>query len=173
MKNEKAMEYVMNIIDHWLPYKIKADNIPGISVGIVYRGKLIYNEGYGFANINKKIKADALTQYPIASISKVITSFAIQKLAEEKKIKLSDPVNKYLPWFSIKSLHSDLVKITIQDLLTHTSGVWRDGNTYHWYDDAFPTDVEIEKNISKDLLKSKKGTFKYSNYWVCITGTNH
>lgn len=70
-------------------------------------------------------KITSKTPFAIGSISKSLTALAIVKLIEDKKIKLEDSVQQHLPWFKLKDSQISS-SITIQHLLTHTSGI----NTY-------------------------------------------
>ena len=64
------IKHTGHLIDLWLPLKIRYDKTPGLSVGIVHKGKLIYFGGFGYADIGKRKNADEETLYHIASISK-------------------------------------------------------------------------------------------------------
>jgi CubicO group peptidase (beta-lactamase class C family) len=162
---KKAVEYITKIIDFWFPYKIQYTQIPGASVGIVYNGKLIYQKGFGFADVKLKIPATPETCYFIASISKTFTAVAIMQLVEKRKINLEDRIEKYLPWFK------NPYKITIQEILSHSSGIWRDGNTPHWETDQFPDIKILKRLISKETFVFKNSTrFKYSNFGFALLG---
>lgn len=168
---EKAIKITGKILDAWLPYKIQHNEIPGLSVGIVYKGKLVYKAGFGYADLKSKIKATPKTCYRIASISKTFTSVAILQLAEKGKLNIDDPVEKYLPWFKAKNKVGDSKNITIKQLLSHTGGVFRDGTTPHWEDDNFPTREELRKSVSGKTLVFKNQThFKYSNFGFALLG---
>ena len=167
----KAIAYTAKILDLWLPLKIQYDRIPGLSVGIVYRGKLVYQKGFGYADVSSKIPATPKTCYRIASISKTFTAVAIMQLVEQGKIRLDDRVDKHLPWFKIKSKRLDSSSITIRQLLSHTAGVFRDGDTPHWEDGKFPDIKGLQKSISEKTLVFKNLThFKYSNFGFAILG---
>lgn len=167
----EAIAYTTKILDLWLPLKIKYDRIPGLSVGIVHNGKLVYQKGFGYADIRSKIPATPKTCYRIASISKTFTAVVIMQLVEQGKINLNDRVEKYLPWFKAKNKNLDSSKITVKQLLSHSAGVFRDGDTPHWEDDKFPDDKGLQKSISNKTLVFKNLTrFKYSNFGFAILG---
>ncbi len=167
----KAIAYTAKILDLWLPLKIQYDRIPGLSVGIVYNGKLVYQRGFGYADVESKIPATPKTCYRIASISKTFTAVAIMQLVEQGKIRLDDRVEKYLPWFKAKNKRIDSSSITVRQLLSHTAGVFRDGDTPHWEDGNFPDIKGLQKSISNKTLVFKNLThFKYSNFGFAILG---
>lgn len=91
---------------------------PGCVVGIVRNDSLIFSNGYGMANLEYGIPNSPLTVYHLASVSKQFTAYAIILLAQQGKLNLDDDIHKYLAWFpDVKQ------KITIRNLLNHTSGV--------------------------------------------------
>jgi len=167
----KAIKYTAKIIDAWLPYKIQYDRIPGLAVGIVHNGKLVYRKGFGFADIESKISMLPKTCFRIASISKTFTAVAIMQLVEQGKINLDDQVEKYLPWFKAQTKDSDSSNITIRQVLSHTGGVFRDGNTPHWENDKFPDLAGLKKSISnKTVVFENLTKFKYSNFGFALLG---
>lgn len=95
---------------------------PGASIAIIQNGKIVYSQGYGAANLEYGVPNSPATVFPLASVSKQFTAFAIYLLVQDGKLSLDDDVRKYLP-----KLHDFGKVITIRQLLHHTSGV-RD----HW-----------------------------------------
>lgn len=103
---------------------------PSISLGIARGGSVAYTKAFGQAIIGEQsasVKADAAMAYPIGSISKQFTAACILLLQERGKLKLDDPVSKWFPDFT------EANKVTIRNLLTHTSG----------YSDYAPQDYTI------------------------------
>ncbi len=95
------------------------DDSPGVAVGIVQEGKIIYENYLGYANLEHQIKIDKNTRFNIASNAKQFTALCILKLIDEGKISLNDDVRKYVPE-AFKNIED---KITISNLLNHTSGI--------------------------------------------------
>lgn len=123
----------------------------------------------GFADLKTEKKATARTLYRIASISKMFTAVAILQLHEKDKLKLNDPISKYLPWFKGKNKNGDLKNITIRQILSHTSGLFRDGESPHWDTDKFPR--TLKGTFSPRSLIIKNSTkFKYSNHALSVLG---
>ena len=84
------------------------------------------------------------TKFRMASHSKLFTATAIMQLREQGKIRLDDPVSKYLPWFKLKPAGDDDGPITIEQLLDHASGLAaRSGRALD--DLEFPTAEEVRK----------------------------
>ena len=101
--------------------------IPGITVGIISGNKTIYTKGFGFKNLEKSTSITPLTFFGIGSISKSFTVLGIMNLVNQNKIKLTDPVSKYISY----KLGLPSYPITIHNLLSHSSGVPElDGTNY-------------------------------------------
>lgn len=96
-------------------------DLPGIAFVVIKDDKPIFVRAYGMADKEAGIKADADTLFYTGSSTKSFTALAAAMLDKEGKIKLSDPVTKYTQGIRFKNSLPD--KITIQDLLTHTSGL--------------------------------------------------
>ncbi|MDQ2902283.1 MAG: beta-lactamase family protein [Chloroflexota bacterium] len=158
------------VIDRWLAYKVQADRLPGLSVGIVYKDRAIFSQGYGYADIEQKIPATPTTCYRIASFSKIFTAIAVLQLFEQEKLHLDDRVRRYLPWFTSK--HDPRTgQITIRQLLTHTAGLDRDGDTPHWTDFQFPSLDQIQQHITAGAMTyAPAERWKYSNLGFTILG---
>ena len=141
------------------------EHIPGLSIGVISEGKLIIQKGYGFANVEKKVKAKPETNYRIASISKMFTAVALLQLAEKKKLHLDDSVSSYLPWLKVRKAKRDAKDITIRQVLSHTAGLWRDGKISPFATDKFPKARDLQKELSADALTfATLEQFKYSNF---------
>jgi CubicO group peptidase (beta-lactamase class C family) len=107
--------------------------LPSVAMVVVKDDKPIFIRAYGMANKENGAKADADTLYYIASSTKSYMALAAALLDREGKIKLYDPVSKYLPGVTFKTPIPE--KVTVKDLLTHTSAlrnsalVWRTAYT--------------------------------------------
>jgi CubicO group peptidase (beta-lactamase class C family) len=95
----------------------KADE-PGASVIVVRDGKVILHKGYGRANMELGVPIEPDMVFRTGSITKQFTAVAVLMLAEQGKLSLEDDVTKFFPDYPTKGQ-----KITIEHLLTHTSGI--------------------------------------------------
>lgn len=91
--------------------------LPGAAVLVAQDGKILLETGFGYADIEKGVPVSGETKFRIGSITKQFTAAAILKLAEQGKLKLHDPLIKYIPDFPKGK------DVTIRSLLTHTSGI--------------------------------------------------
>lgn len=95
-----------------------AGDVPGASLLVVKDGKAIIRRGYGYANLEKHIKAGPETNYRLASVSKQFTAACILLLKQDGKLRLEDRARKWLP-----QLPAEDDGITLYELLTHSSGL--------------------------------------------------
>ena len=112
----KADKQILKSLDDMLSAEFK-QNEPGIAVLISKNGKIVYEKAFGSANIELNVPMQPDMVFRIGSITKQFTAVGILQLVEEGKISLQDSVQKYVSDFPTKG-HT----ITIENLLTHTSG---------------------------------------------------
>lgn len=121
-------------IDRIAAQALKETGVPSASIAVVTDGKLQFAKAYGRQRGDTSAPATTAA-YPIASVSKQVAAAAILLLAEDGKLSLDDPVGKYLPELT------DADRITIRQLLSHTSG-YRDYWPQNYAFDAMFTAVE-------------------------------
>jgi CubicO group peptidase (beta-lactamase class C family) len=109
-------------IDSLTNLVLQTFNVPGIAVGVVKDGKLVYAKGHGIANLATGKKVDENTLFGVASNSKAITVAALGILVDEGKINWDDKVTDYIPEFKMYDPYVTDA-FTIRDLLTHRSGL--------------------------------------------------
>ena len=157
----------------WLEAQRAYDRIPGVSAAIVYDQQVLWSAGYGYIDLSKKTPATASTIYSICSISKLFTSIAVMQLRDAGKLRLDDPVEKFLPWFKIQKTAPQGPEITIEGLLTHASGLPRESEYPYWTapDYAFPTREQVKEKIaSQQTLYPAEAHFQYSNLGLTLAG---
>lgn len=103
-------------IDALIPPQVN-DTTPGLVIGIVQKGELVFSKGYGFANMAYSMPNDPNMVYNIGSVSKQFLGYAFALLHVKGDLNIDDPVNKYLEdWPEFK--HT----VTLRHLLSHSSG---------------------------------------------------
>ena len=154
----------------WLDGQVAYRGLPGIAVGVVSDQELVWSKGFGYADVAAKRPMTSSTLFRMASHSKLFTATAIMQLREQGKLRLDDPVAKYLPWFTLKPAGDDDGEVTIEELLTHSSGLPREAGD-HWTSNEFPTREQV-----KALMADRQAAFppatrwKYSNLAYTIAG---
>jgi len=145
-------------IDAW--FKDFDGATPGAMVMVIHDGKVIYQKGYGLANVEQKIPCTTSTNFRLASVSKQFTATSILILAQQKKLSLDDPITKFFPEFPAYGN-----EITVRHLLTHRSGLID-------YEDLIPdaTTIQVSDRNALNLVRQQNKTyfepgsdFRYSN----------
>lgn len=170
MKKKLMFKQALHLIDKWLDYQTYFKEIPGVSVGIFVEDEIIFRKEYGYANIKDKIKLTDQHLFRIASHSKLFSATAIMKLYHEDKLSIDDKVSKYLPWFT-SDKDKNMGQVRIRHLLTHSSGMSRDGNTAHWNTYKFPVIEEIKAQVKEGIsFFETSEILKYSNFGYTLLG---
>jgi CubicO group peptidase (beta-lactamase class C family) len=86
----------------------------GVSIAIVDDQKIVWSQGFGYADVKNNLPATSETVYRIGSISKLFTVMATMQLAEQGKVDIDQPLKKYLPQFSVKTRFPDSGPITLR-----------------------------------------------------------
>ena len=173
LTDDPRVASAFKMIEVWVDAQLAYEDIPGMSMGIVYDQDLIWSRGFGFADVAKKRPATPGTIYSICSISKLVTSISIMQLWEQGKLRLDDPIKKYLPWFNIQDKYPDAPEITIQGILTHSSGLPREADYPYWTgpEHNFPTRKQIMERLSgQEELYPADTFYQYSNLGMLLLG---
>lgn len=167
--------------------KLMSDfNVPGAQLAITYRGRLVYNRGFGLANTATRDSVYPNSMFRIASVSKTLTGAACMKLFEQGLLKLDAKVfgaNGILNDEIYQNILDPRVKdITVRMLLHHTGG-WNLNISGDPMFNAFQIATEmgvtsppsesvvIQHTISKRMLDFTPGTqYQYSNFGYCVLG---
>ncbi|MBX7218953.1 MAG: serine hydrolase [Blastocatellia bacterium] len=134
----------------------KADG-PGAAVLVMKDGKPIFRKGYGMADIALGIPMRPEMVFRLGSVTKQFTAAGILLLEEEGKLSISDEITKYLPDYPTQGK-----KITIEHLLTHTSGIKNYTNLPKWLP-LWGKDLSLTELI--DLFKNEPLDFEPGTKW--------
>lgn len=155
----------------WLIEREMSDaDVTGLSIALVDDQKVVWEQGFGFADKQANIKAASDTVYHLGSIAKVFTATAAMQLAEQGKLDIDQPLQKYLPEFSIKSRFGSTHKITPRNIMTHHSGLpcnWVCGMSER-HPRPFTEVVTAVKN--EYMAYPPDYVFAYSNLGVTLLG---
>jgi len=130
--------------------RVKKDNYPGAAVLISRDGDMLYNKGFGYAELSHNTPISPETKFRIGSITKQFTAAAILKLQEDGLISVEDKLSKYIPDFPRGE------EVTIDRLLTHTSGIHSFTSQPNFLDRVR---LEISAQEMVDSIKSYKYDF--------------
>ncbi|MEM9859770.1 MAG: serine hydrolase domain-containing protein, partial [Bacteroidota bacterium] len=110
-----------NYLDSVYTQYMSSTQVPGIAIGILKNGNILYSKGFGIKNKDTKEPVTSKSLFHLASVSKTFVATAIMQLSQEEKLELDDPIVKYLPYFEMKDKRYKA--ITIKQILTHSSGI--------------------------------------------------
>ncbi|TVP98299.1 MAG: hypothetical protein EA359_18495 [Balneolaceae bacterium] len=151
-------------IDMIMQKAIDDSVFPGGVVGVMRKGSLVWQRGYGYHDYNKTRAVMHTDIYDLASVTKIMaTTTAIMKLADEGKLSIDDPVSKYIPEFNT----TDKREITIRHFLLHTSGL----PAFRIYVDVMRTRDELLNAVRNEPLINKPGEqYVYSDLGYILLG---
>jgi CubicO group peptidase (beta-lactamase class C family) len=145
---------------------IVEQNLPGLSVAVGVDGEIVWAEGFGWADLESRVKVAPDTRFRIGTASKMLTSAAVGLLLEQGRLKLDDTIQTYVPAFPAKPW-----PVTLRQLMGHVAGIRRDAG------DEEPVHVHCEqtseglKRFAESPLLFEPGTrYRYSSYgWILVS----
>ena len=141
--------------------------IPGMSVAVVYDGKVVYAKGFGFRDVDKKLPVTTDTVFAIGSVSKSFTSVIFGTLNDEGKTDWDKPARTYLPDFQLSDpIATD--HATARDLLSHRSGL--PGHDVVWYTSNFSREDLFGRLKYLKLNKEFRAGYEYCNLTIMTMG---
>jgi len=143
-------------IDKLLSSAYKPDG-PGAAVLVKKQGRVILRKGYGLANLELKVPVEPDMVFRLGSVTKQFTAVAVLMLAEEGKLSLQDEITRFLPDFPTQGK-----KITVENLLTHTSGIKNYTDLPEWLP-LQRKDLTLGELI--DIFKSQPLEFAPGEWW--------
>ena len=135
------------------------------SIAAVKNGEIIFEQGFGYANVEHKVPNTSNTKFRLYSISKQFTAVAILMLEERGLLKIEDQVRKYFPdWTELDE------RITIHQMLNHTSGLSNfTGNDE--FEEKLKYNVNAKRSDIINLINSSELEFEPGTNWdYCNTG---
>jgi len=145
------------------------ETVQGISVALVDDQRVIWSQGFGYADAEAKKPATADTLYRVASISKLFTDTAAMQLVESGKLNLDAPVQNLLPGFAPRAWDGSSVYITPRMLMTHHSGLQRDV-ARSFQSTTPPRFSEITDHFDHYLPYQPGQMLSYSNIGLTVLG---
>lgn len=155
----------LNRIDDIMNAAIRDSIFPGATVTVLKDGVIAFERGYGYHDYGKTRRTRASDIFDMASVSKVMgTTLAAMKLVDEGKLKLDDPISKYIPEYA----GGEKAKITVSHFLSHTSGL----PPFRVYVDSLKTREAILAAIRNEALVNRPGErYVYSDLGMILLGS--
>jgi CubicO group peptidase (beta-lactamase class C family) len=163
-------EGAVAVLDTVIRNNLKKHRIPGAAVALVHEGRVIFSRCYGYGDIGKKVAITEDTCFMVGSLTKSFTALAVLKLIEQGKVDPHADIKNYVPDFSVRSLYDTQVLITVNHLLTHTSGLMVDYYV-HLTGQKRSSNADLLSQLQKEYLCFKPGSAcKYSNIGYRLLG---
>jgi serine beta-lactamase-like protein LACTB, mitochondrial len=142
-------------------------NLPGLSVAVGVDGDIVWAEGFGWADLENRVRVAPEMRFRIGTASKALTSAAVGLLLEEGRLKLDDVIQTYVPEFPEKEW-----PVTLRQLMAHLAGVRNDGG-----DEGPLLSVRCERPVeglqyfaARSLLFEPGTQYRYSSYgWILVS----
>jgi serine beta-lactamase-like protein LACTB, mitochondrial len=142
-------------------------NLPGLSVAVGVGGEIVWAEGFGWADLEDRVKVAPDTRFRIGTASKALTSAAVGLLLENGRLKLDDEIQTYVPEFPKKQW-----PVTLRQLMGHLAGVRTDGGDEGpLFSVLCERPVEALQHFAERPLLFEPGTqYRYSSYgWILVS----
>ncbi len=148
-----------NEIDDYLNEVMKLHGIPGLALGVIKNGEVMYQGYFGKASLEENKQVDEHTLFRMFSATKLITSIGVFQLIEKGKLSLEDNISKYLD-----GLPENWKYVKIKNLLSHSSGL----PDFIRYKSTLSDEELMEKLAADDMNFSIGNQFQYNqtNYWL-------
>ena len=156
-------------VDSVMAAEMRGEHVPGAVFVFVQDGRVVYQRGYGLANVAERRAADPETTiWRIGSISKTFTALAVVQLADRGRVDLRADVNRYLTRVRVPGGYP--LPVSVRDLLTHTSGLdeIRPGTQAPSADQVLPLADFLRPRLAR--VRPPGVTISYSTYGITLAG---
>lgn len=167
----KKPEDFEKMADEYITKAMKEGHIAGAVVVVVKDGKIFFKKGYGYSDVEKKLKTDAdNTLFNIASVTKLFTATAAMQMVEQGKIDLNADINEYLKAVKIENKFD--TPVTMANLLTNTGGFEESGKGFYsetLLDQPKPLHDTIRDSMPPVITRPGE-IVQYSNHGYALIG---
>jgi CubicO group peptidase (beta-lactamase class C family) len=154
-------------VDAIVQKALKEWRAPGVAVGIVRDGEVIYLKGHGVREVGGDDPVTPDTVFPLASCSKAFTSTSLAILVDEGKLRWDDPPRKYVPFFRLSDPLADR-NVTIRDLLCHRTGLR--SHDLLWYRAPWSPEEAVRRAGELPLDRPFRTAFQYQSTMFTAAG---
>ncbi len=141
--------------------QVRSGDVPSMAVAVVRDGRIVWEEAFGWADVERRTPATPETVYPLGSLSKSVTAMGIMVLVERGVLDLGDPVEKHLPPETITVHEGEGADLTIRRVMQMRGGIPHGWATYG---DSFDPPTILEHLRSSGIVVFPPGEVElYSN----------
>jgi CubicO group peptidase (beta-lactamase class C family) len=164
---DKWLAAALDYVPRWLEFQMRASEQPGCVAAIAHKDRIIFELALGSADLVTGERLTPRHRFRMASHSKAFTAAAVMKLRELGKLRLDDAVGQY-----VAGLNSQIAKVTLAQLLSHSAGVVRDGTDSGQFSDRRPffDRDELLDDLKAAPIVEPNTRFKYSNHGFGLIG---
>ena len=160
----QQVDHNLNGIDDEINLLMNEYKAVGLSVAVVKDNEIIFSKGFGYRNLDDKLPVSPNTIFPIGSITKSFTGAVLGVLENENRLSLKDKPSEYISGLSFYNDKMNAL-ITIEDLLSHKSGIGNQGTTQIFFPDSSIIKNLLIINIDKVFL-----LIKYQSVQIWLFG---
>jgi len=148
--------------------KIEHAEVASLSIAVAQKGRVVWEESFGWADKEKKVKATPYTVYPLASISKAITATGVFRLASQQKINLGDAVSQHLRSVQLSYHNCAPEDLRVFHLLNMAGGIPH--LVRYYYEDSGETVPTVRDQIKQFGFTAfpPGSVFHYSNFSFAV-----
>src|SRR5688572_7101779 len=161
----KWLNAALDYIPRWLEFQLGFHDQPGCVLAVARHGAVVLEAAFGRAGPGKRLTPRH--RFRVASHSKSFAAAAVMKLREQRRLRLDDPVGRY-----VDGLHPAVARATLAQLLSHAGGVVRDGPDSGQFLGRRPflDAAELRADLAQPPVLKPGKRFKYSNHGYGLVG---
>ncbi len=156
-----------------IPRLMAGHDLPGLAVAVTDERQLLWAEGFGFTDRDRRIPVTADTIFSVQSMSKTFTATAVLVAVQEGLLDLDEPITTYLPGFTVHSLFEEHPerRITLRHLLSHSAGFTHEAPVDNNFELGPVRFEDHVRSISDTWLRFPVGSGSaYSNVGISLAG---
>lgn len=160
---------VISLLSAFINEQMQDKNLPAVAIALVDDQRIVWQQGFGYADAKTKQAIDEQTIYRVGSVSKLLTDIAVMQLVEHGKLDLDAPVTRYIPEFRPRNPFGK--EITLRQLMSHRAGLVRETPVGSYFDPTPPTLSKTIASLNDTTLVYAPDTWtKYSNAAIATVG---
>lgn len=163
----KKVQALLEKMDDSIEGALQDYRVPGLAIGVVVDGSLVYAKGFGFRDREKQLPVTKDTLFPIGSCSKAFTSFLVGTLVDEGVVSWDTPVSHFVPGFRLWDPYAT-AHITLRDMLAHRSGLPR--HDWMWYNSSLSRADVMQRLRYLEPSCEFRERYQYNNLMYLAAG---
>lgn len=168
--NRGDFSYTKNYLSWFIEREMNRAGVPGLSIALINDQDVVWAQGFGYADVERRIPATDQTIYGVGSVTKLFTAIGIMQGVEQGRIDLDAPLSTYVPEFSMRARFTSAAPITPRHLLTHHAGLPGDFLKGMWTLHPIPFAQVFPRLKEEYLSYPPNQVYSYSNLGYSLLG---